>query len=265
MDPQEQLPFLYEIFDPSLPRLGPGDTASTIKALTLLLSAGGQRIVDPVPGYKILDIGCGVGAQTIALARHIEGTIVALDNHQPFLTELQRRAEAEGVADKIRPYQKDMRDAGLEKGSFDLIWSEGALYIMGFAQGLTACHDLLAEGGSMAVSELCWLKPDPPEACRQYFASEYPVIADVDANLATIKKCGYDLVGHFTLPESAWLESFYVPLEERLQLLRKKYIADQERMDLIDSVEMEIALYRRYGNYYGYEFFLMQKSRRPAV
>src|SRR5262249_11799155 len=47
--------------------------------------------------------------------------------------------------------------------SFDLIWSEGAIYVMGFAEGLRAWKRLLKPHGAIAVTELSWLGPDIPE------------------------------------------------------------------------------------------------------
>jgi len=262
MNDTEQMDFLYELFDASLPRLGPGGESSTKKALDMLLSARAEQKDKSVPKkLRILDIGCGNGAQTIELAKNIDGTIMAVDNHQPYLNELQRRAKAEGVSKRIQPSLKDMRDLGLPECSFDLIWSEAALYNMGFREGLARCRLLLVPGGFLGVSELCWLRPDPPVECQVYFANEYPAMKDIDTNLSIIQSTGYKVVGHFTLPESDWWESYYHPLEDRLQSLRKKYVTDTERLAMIDSVCLEIDICRKYLGYYGYIFFMMQCSR----
>jgi SAM-dependent methyltransferase len=259
MDPQ-QMQVFYEIFDASLPRLGPGDDASTRRALSTLLSAKTKGTDAPgTARLRVLDIGCGVGAQTIQLAKHTDGTILAVDNHQPFLDELQRRAESEGVSKQIEPCLRDMCALGMEEASLDLIWSEGSLYIMGFREGLAACHALLAPGGSLAVTELCWLRPDPPLECRQFFSSEYPAIADIDTNLAAIKTSGYEVIGHFTLPESAWLDPYYLPLEDRLPSFRERYKTDPDKLGVVESVQTEIDLYRKYSSFYGYVFYLMQR------
>ena len=263
MDQQEQMQFFYEIFDSSLPRLGPGDDASTRKALKMLLP--GKIRNEGAPGSKqlaILDIGCGNGAQTIQLATCLDGTITAVDNHQPFLEELQRRAAAAGVSGRIRPCLKDMRALGMEKETFDLIWSEGALFVTGFRAGLATFRDLLRPNGSLAATDLCWLRPDPPEECLNYLTDRYrgyPAAGDIKTNLTAIQDCGYKVVGHFILPESAWLVTFYRPLEDRLRSLREKYVADPDRIEVIESIQMEIDIYRKYSIYYGYVFYLMQR------
>ena len=147
------------------------------------------------------------------------------------------------------------------EGPFDLIWSEGALYIMGFREGLAMCHCLLVPGGLLAVSELCWLRPDAPKECRKFFDNEYPAMLDVDANLAIIRSSGYKVVSYFTLPESSWWDSYYNPLADRLQPFRKKYATEPKRIEMIDAVAMEIDMYRKYSSYYGYVFFLMQHNQ----
>jgi len=259
MDPREQTDFFYEIFDASLPRLGVGNEASTKRALDTALPAILPRGGDPARPLRILDIGCGNGAGTICVARHVNGSILAVDNHQPFLDELQRRAAKAGVSGKIQLSLRDMRTLAKGEGPFDLIWSEGAIFIMGFREGLSAWHSLLTPGGGLAVSELAWLRSDPPADCREFFSNVYPAMTDVATNLATIEGCGYEVIEHFAQPESAWWEDFYQPLEERLRSLRKQYAADTERLSMIESIQMEIDIYRKHSAYYGNMFYVMRR------
>lgn len=246
MDMKEQMDFIHEIFSASLPRLGAGDVASTKKALAMLLAARSSAANAFRSGeLRVLDIGCGNGAPTIQLAKDITGTIMAVDNHQPYLDELRRRANAAGVADKIQTRLKDMRDLGPEDGVFDLVWSEGAIFIMGFSAGLAAWRSLLEPDGLLAVSDIAWFRPGAPAECRRFFADAYPAMADVGANLAMIQACGYKEIGHFPLPESAWWDEYYNPLGVRLPALRALHAADPMKMEMLAAIQMEIDLYRK--------------------
>lgn len=259
MDTDKPTRFFYQIFDASLPRLGPGDEASTKRALDTLLAAMSHGPDGPVAGpLRILDLGCGNGTQTLCLARHADGSILAVDNHRPYLDELQRRAATAGVSDKIHVALREMQTLTKDDGPFDLIWSEGALFVMGFREGLAACHGLLAPGGGLAVSELAWLRPDPPDECRRFWSDAYPAMTGIAENRATIEDCGYEVLDHFIQPESAWWQPYYHPLEERLAVMREWHPADAEKQFLVDSIQKEIDCYRKYAAFCGNVFYLMR-------
>ena len=109
-----------------------------------------------------------------------------------------------------------MLEMDFDEKTFDLIWSEGALYFMGFQNGLKHCHQLLKEKGYLAVTELVYTSPNPPAAVAEYFESEYPDIKRIEENIEIIKGEGFDLLSNFTLPETAWLNNYYLPMESEL-------------------------------------------------
>ena len=73
-----------------------------------------------------------------------------------------------------------MRQLEFAPGSFDLIWSEGAIYNIGFRAGLEAWRPLLVKGGCMAVSEATWLTEDRPAEARAFWQEGYPALMVTD-------------------------------------------------------------------------------------
>jgi SAM-dependent methyltransferase len=233
-----------------LPQEGPGDNPSTRKAFSRLAGLP-QR-------PSILDIGCGPGRQTLELASLTDGHIVAVDNHQPFLDALMKKARDRNFSDKITVANASMFDLTFEPESFDAIWSEGAIYIIGLERGLKAWRRFLKAGGYVAVTEVAWLRPDPPEEIRDFWTANYPQICAIEENAEIIRAAGYIPVDFFALPPSSWWDNYYLPLEARIALLRDKYREDAEAAGQLDVERHEIELFRKYSDWYGYVFFMMR-------
>ena len=237
----------FELFS-GLPQQGPGDAASTLRALSL--------VPDVKTETRILDIGCGTGQQTRILAQNSSARIVAIDNHPPFVDELNREARRLGLADRVEGRVTDMQCLDFADASFDLIWCEGAIYIVGVETSLRDWRRLLVGGGHVAFTEVCWTKPDPPVECVSFWEQEYPAIRDTAALLTAIDTCGYETVGHFMLPRSAWWDGYYRPLERNLTAFRARHHGRAEAQELADQTQREIDVWKAYSDCYGYAFFV---------
>ncbi len=240
----------YEIHA-GMPRQGPGDRRSTEKAYRLM------RGLPEKPA--ILDIGCGPGKQTIDLLGISDGTITAVDNHRPFLDQLSGELQKRGLEHRVKVSDGDMTDLRFPDGSFDVVWAEGSIFIIGFENGLRQWRRLLKPGGCMAISELTRLRPDPPKEAKEFWEGAYPVMQDPESNEKTIEESGYENIGSFTLPEKSWWEDYYNPLQERVLMLKEKHRDSAEMLGMLVEEEKEISSFRKYSGFYGYVFYVMQK------
>jgi ubiquinone/menaquinone biosynthesis C-methylase UbiE len=240
---------LYELFS-NVPRQGPGSNECTRKAYHLISN------LPPQP--HILDVGCGAGMPTLELARISNGKVTAVDTYRPFLDELRKNAKSEGLDERIETINGSMFELPFTKNSFDIIWSEGAIFVIGFKKGLREWKPLLRRGGYLVVSELTWIRPEMPHEIRIYLEGAYPAIKDIEGNREIISQADYTEVGSFILPESCWWANFYEPLQRHLNLLKTKYTGNSEATEALDAIQLEIDMYRKYSRYYSYVFYLMQ-------
>lgn len=234
-------------------RQGPGSDAETWRALDLAR-------LDERAELAVADIGCGTGASTLALAQRLQNArIVAVDLFFEFLTVLTERAGVLGVSDRIETRAESMDSLSLAAESMDLIWSEGAIYNVGFARGVEAWRRFLRPGGVLAVSEITWLRPDPPDEIHRHWANEYPEIATAPEKIGVLERAGYDLLGYFVLPKACWIDNYYAPAQARFPAFLERHAGGAEAKELVEIEREEAALYRRYHAWFSYGFYVARR------
>ena len=241
-------PALFEFFE-AMPRQGPGSEAVT-RALY-------QRIRPLLPSVPVAaDMGCGSGAAGLVLAA--EGAVVTgVDVHRPFLETFEEAAAERGLSSSVATRRASMTESGLEAASLDLIWSEGAVFTVGFETALSVFKALLKPGGVLVVSECAWFQQEVPEELSAFWRQAYPAIATVGANLRKAEALGYRFLHAESLAREVWEREFYQPMEALIAAMEQTSAA--ETQEIIREHRAEIDLFRRYHAYYGYVFLALQK------
>lgn len=246
-----QMKLLIDLHRSNL-RQGPGGEVETKKALML---AG----LDKSRPLKIADIGCGTGASAIQLAQELDAEISAVDFLPEFLEVLQTRAKEHGVADKITTLCCSMNTLPFADEEFDVIWSEGAIYNMGFEAGVSAWKRFLKPGGKLIVSEITWLTAERPSELQSYWNSEYPEIDVASAKISILERHRYGPEGYFYLPKNCWTDNYYHPIQKALPTFLKRNGVSDAAREIANSEKAEFALYEKYGDYYSYGVYIAKK------
>jgi len=233
-------------------RQGPGSSFETIKALNFIGINKNHKL-------KIADIGCGSGAQTITLAQNIEGQITAVDLFPEFLDKLNHKAKELGLGNKITTLKKSMEDLPFDNEEFDIIWSEGAIYNMGFEAGIKKWKDYLKTGGYLAVSEITWITNSRPKEIEEHWNSEYPEIDTASNKIRKLEENGYSPVGYFILAQNSWIDNYYKPIEKQFSAFLGKHNNSEVARNIVDLEKEEIRKYRKYKDYYSYGFYIAKK------
>ncbi|WP_272699152.1 SAM-dependent methyltransferase [Desulfovibrio sp. Fe33] len=244
---------IFKIYE-GLDREGPGSFEMTKRAYDMC-----EGLPDRP---EILELGCGSGGASIPLAQISGGTVTATDVHRPFLDVLVERAKAAGVADRIIAALMDMGDIQAEPESFDLVWSEGAAYMIGVDRAFALWKPFLKPGGYLCISNAVWrIDPeDAPADLREFWDNCYPAMGTAESCNAAARAAGYEPVGNFTIDAGCW-EAFYGDVERRLDEVELLYGNEPEGRTIIDLSRVEIDFYRRYPEAVGYEFLILAKPR----
>lgn len=225
---------LTDLFLP-LDRAGPGDADSLRWAL---------GVAGTAPDARVLDAGCGTGADTGALLAAVpQGKVTALDKAELFAKAVAAKFPAATVV------CGDM--AAPPAGPYDLIWSAGAVYTIGIGRALAAWRGVLAPGGRVAFSDLRWTTAAPPDGARAFWAGEGVDLTDAAGLEAEIAAAGWRVLGARWLGRAGW-QAYYAPIDAAL--------ATCDDAALVAALRAEIACWRDYGDSYDYRLVVVEPA-----
>jgi len=235
----------------SVERQGPGSPEVTLKALSFVDNLDKES--------QIADIGCGTGGQTMVLGKHTKGEIRGLDLFPTFIDLFNSNAFNLNLQDRVKGIVGSMDNLPFDDKELDLIWSEGAIYNIGFERGLREWRKFLKKGGFVAVSEASWFTEERPIEIEKFWEDAYPGIDTIPNKVAQMQKSGYIPVASFILPDNCWIEHFYAPQVEAQEEFLKKNSGNKAAEDFIANQRYETQLYNKYKAFYGYVFYIGRK------
>jgi ubiquinone/menaquinone biosynthesis C-methylase UbiE len=243
------LNIIYEFFSES-ERQGPGSPDETLKALSFINGLTEKS--------KIADIGCGTGGQTMVLGQNTLCEIIGIDIWADFINQFNQNARNKNLQDRVKGIVGNMENLPFAEEELDLIWSEGAIYNIGFERGLNEWRKFLKRGGYLAVTENTWFTNERPVEIQDFWQRAYPEIDTVSNKIAQMQNAGYLPIATYILPETVWTD-FYSWQTLRRKTFLKKYNGNKAVEEFVSAERYEAELYHKYKDCYGYVFYIGKK------
>ncbi|MFC1871390.1 class I SAM-dependent methyltransferase, partial [Chloroflexota bacterium] len=202
------------------------------------------RMLPQLDKPRILDIGCGSGVPTLELARLTGGEITGLDSDQGVIDILSGKIEKAGLSDRVKALKCSVFDMDFPPQSFDVIWAEGSISVVGFQEGLQEWRRYLKPGGFIAIHD------------------EKGII---QRKLAQVSGCGYQLLGYFILNEDTWWTEYFAPIEKLIYETRTKYRDNPGVLKALHDAQWEVNVFKKDPTQNTSAFFVMRHKQRPQI
>jgi len=234
-----------------LERQGPGSPEMTIKALSFFENLNEFS--------QVADLACETGGQTMVLAQNISGNIVGIDICPEFINIFNNNAKKLNLQNRVNGFVGSMDNLSFQKEEFDLIWSEGAIDVIGFENGLTHWYDFIKKNGYIAITSPSLFTYERPAEIEKFWVDAGGSIDTIESNISIMQKVGYSFVASFVLPEKCWTDNYFIPRESEDKALLEKYTGNKTVERYIEDNKFEEELYSKYKQYYGYAFYIGKK------
>jgi len=233
-------------------RQGPGSPEITLKALSFIEGLTEKS--------KIADIGCGTGGQTMVLAQNTASEIIGVDLCSDYVKQFNQNAQNQNLQNRVKGVVGNMENLSFQEEELDLIWSEGAIYNIGFERGLNEWRKFLKQGGYLAVTENTWFTEERPAEIQDFWQKAYSEIDTIPNKIAQIQKAGYLPVATFVVPEKCWTD-YYAQQPQMKESFLEKFKGNESAEQFIAYQQYEAELFYKYKAYYGYVFYIGKRIK----
>jgi ubiquinone/menaquinone biosynthesis C-methylase UbiE len=215
----------------------------------------------------VLDVACGAGASTIALAREFGCTVTGVDLGDENLARAKERAVHLGLGKQVRFKVQDAEDLGFPEGTFDAVISECALCTFpDKGKALREMHKVLKPGGWVGITDVV-VERELPDRVQGILFHVACISGALPASgyLAALEAAGFEEVSH---QDQSYAMGELLDMGDRLVMgwraLEKLYRLDLEELLGIDQAEAKelLAGARQWleDGAFGYGLFI---GRRP--
>jgi len=197
------------------------------------------RMLPKLDRPRILDIGCGSGVPTMELARLGQGEVIGIDIDQTALDKLARKIRDAVLSNRVQAVSLSVLDMVFPDESFDIIWSEGSIFAIGFKRGIQEWRRFLKPNGFMVIHD---------------------EKGNVEEKLEQISECGYRLLGYFILNEETWWTEYFAPLEKMIAESQADYTDDPHALEELAQAQRELEMFKSNPERNSSVCFVMQKN-----
>jgi ubiquinone/menaquinone biosynthesis C-methylase UbiE len=196
------------------------------------------KLLPKCENLHILDVGCGSGVPTIELAKISNGHVIGTDIDVTSLNLLRRKIKETGLNNRVSVIKDSILTMDFPEESFDIIWAEGSIFVIGFENSIKKWHQFLKPNGFLVIHD---------------------ENKDKTKKLGLITKYGYTLIAQFELSDNLWWLEYFTPLEQLVQEFRHKYPNDSELSNELNKDQVEIDKCKSNSTVTSSFFVIMQK------
>ena len=190
-------------------------------------------IIPVIEKPTILDIGCGSGVPTLALAENYNGTITSVDSDAKLINRLEKKVNELNLSNRIIIVNGSFFEMELAENQFDLILAEGFLNVVGFEKGFKKLIKLLKRNRHFIIHD--------------EFRNHNKKTKFVESNNCKI-------LDSFSLDKNVWWNDYYKCLEKEISSNRNKNFLELFKTDL-----REIKLFKQDPSQFNSVYYVIEK------